>query len=484
MDFLDPKKQKAHHIRLSIGYALLGIALLLGTVVLLYQAYGYSIDRNGRVIQNGFVFMSSLPGGADIYVNGVRKDVTNTRLQLPAGGYAIELRQDGYRTWKRAITVDGGVVERFDYPFLFPTKLVTTTAKQYAAAPTLVTQSPDRRWLLVQSTPQDQFDLYDLNAVKPVPKPLVLPADALTTGTTTDWKAVEWAADNRHLVLRRAYQKDGQPAQQYVLMDRQDPTLSQNLSVTFGFTPATVSLREQKYDQYYLYDQPAGQLLTATLKKPTPQPYLSHVLAFATSQDRLLYVTSQDAANGVVNVRLRIGDRTFTLRQLPAQSAYLLKVAAYNGDWLVAAGAQTEGKIYIYQNPDTALSDNPQAVLVPLHILKTALPTDLSVSLNNRFLVSENADRFAVYDAETNKGYAYQVSTPLAAPQTHAAWMDGYHLDMVSGGKLTVFDFDGANLQTLVAADPAYPMLFSRDYQTLYAFNSQHALTATSLLVK
>ena len=485
MDFLDPKKQKAHRVRLTIGYALLGVALLLGTVILLFQAYGFGVDRNGQVIQNGLVFFSSQPNNASIYVNGVTKDTTNTRLQLPAGTYNIELRESGYRTWKRAIGVDGGKVERFDYPFLFPSKLTTTTVKQYTTAPLLETQSPDHRWLMVQSLSPDQFDLYDLSASKPSSKPLVVPTDALVSAsTTTGWAVEQWGGDNRHVLLRRTYQKAGQPGVQYVLFDHQDPTTSQNMTQLFGFTPTSIALQDGHYDEYYLYDQGSSQLFTATLKKPTPEPFISNVLAYTVSQDRILYVNSQDASKDKVLVKLRSGDKTYTVRQLPAQTNYVLAVGSYSGDWLVAAGAASDNKVYVYLNPDTALSDNPGVSPVPVQLLKINAPTFLDLSPNSRFVMAESADQFAIYDAETTKSYRYAAPKTLDAPQAHVTWMDGYHMQLVSGGKFTVFDFDGANMQSLSAAAPAYLPVFNGNYQLLYALTAQNALTSTSLVVK
>jgi hypothetical protein len=82
MDFFDPKKQKMHAIRLGVGYALIGLALVLATTILLYQAYGFGIDRRGNVIQNGLVFLSSQPKGAAIYVNN--KPAASTRCALSA----------------------------------------------------------------------------------------------------------------------------------------------------------------------------------------------------------------------------------------------------------------------------------------------------------------------------------------------------------------------------------------------------------------
>lgn len=486
MDFLDPKKQKAHSIRLAIGYAFIGFAVILATTILLYEAYGFGLDRNGRVIQNGLVFVSSQPSGANVYLNGKQyKDKTNTRITTPAGQYTMELWRDGYRTWKRAIAVEGGSVERFDYAFLFPNTLTTAVTKQYPAAPLLASQSADQRWLLVDAaaTP-NSFELYDLNASKPEPKTLAVPDDILAASTTTTgWQTVQWANDNRHVVLRRLYQKGTDSGSEYILFDRQTPEDSQNLSVLLGFTPTTIQLRGHNYDQYFAFDQNSGELFTATLKKPTPQAYLDKVLNFETDGNTVVYATAQDAPAGKVLLRIRQSDDTsHTLRQAPAGTTYLLDLASYKGKPYVAAGAQSEDKVYVYQDPIAALKNAANGPLVPVQILKTLSPTSVSFSPNARFVMAENADHFAVYDAETDKSYAFQAKTALDAPQTAALWMDGYHLDYVSGGKLVAFDFDGANFQTLASASPLFAAAFTANYHAYFALTAQNALSSTQLL--
>jgi hypothetical protein len=124
MDYLDPKKEARHRVLLFVGYILIGVAILIGTLVLLYQAYGFGIGKNGTVIQNGLVFVSSQPNPANIYLNNkLNKSQTNTRLTLPSGIYQVRLARDGYRDWQRTIEVEGGDVQHFDYPFLIPSKL-------------------------------------------------------------------------------------------------------------------------------------------------------------------------------------------------------------------------------------------------------------------------------------------------------------------------------------------------------------------------
>jgi len=485
MDFFDPEKQKQHTIRLAIGYAAMGIALVLATIVALYWARGFTLDKNGHVIQNGLVFVSSLPEEVDVYTNGNKyKDHTNTRLNLPSGQYILELKRDGYNSWKRALTVEGESLQRFDYPMLFPKSLVTTPVKQYTVAPTFTTESSDHKWLVVATPDQNVFDVFDLTAEKLVPTTLTVPADILAAGsTTTSWETVSWAKDNRHVVLKRSYDKLGQRNVEYILLDREAPAASQNLSVLLGFSPTSIMLRDQAYDQYYLFDQAAGQVFTADLKRPTPQPYISNVLAFSAEGDTVVYATGKDAPADKVFIRaLQKGEQPVTIRTVAAGTSYLVALAVYDSRLYVAAGAAGENRVFLYEEPIAALKAKPNEVVVPVQILKVANPNYLAFSTNKRFVIIENADHFAVYDNETERGYVYQAKLPLDALQQHATWMDGYRLSYVSGGKQIVFDFDGINLQTLAAASPAYGPLFDRDYRYSYTIDpATGALVRTAL---
>lgn len=484
MDFLDPQKQKAHRIRLALGYTLIGLTLVMATIILLYRAYGFGLDSHGRVIQSGLIFISSQPSGADIYTNGRLQDSqTDSRLVVPAGQYTFELKRSGYHSWKRAITSEGGSVQRFDYPFLFPVNLKTTPVKSYTAQPSLVSQSPNGRWMLVEPAGSQDLDLFDLRGDTPKVTPLAVPPEVLSAGSvTTTWQEVEWSKDNRHVLLRRIYQKDGQPGSEYIMVDRQNPLQSVNLSITLGFTPANLVLRDGVYDSYYAYDQNNQALFTATLERPTPQLLQADVLAFkASGEDMVVYVTAKDAPAGKVLVRVRDGDRTYTLRQLMSGSSYLLEAARYADAWYVAAGAALENKVYVYKEPVARLQKDPKQVQVPVHILKVVNPTFISFSPANRLLMIENSDSFAVYDALTAKGYAYQLKLPLDAGVAHATWMDGYHLSVFSGSQVVIFDFDGANRQTLITTNPMAGPFFKDDYTAMYTLSIPQANGAVSL---
>lgn len=495
MDFLDPKKQRAHEIRLLLGYVLIGLAIVIGTVILLYQAYGFGIDKDGEVVQNGVVFVASQPDGAEIRINNKpHSDTTNSRLRLAEGTYDIAVRRQGYRQWQRTVEVAGGSVSRYDYTLLIPDRLTPAAIKNYAAAPAFATQSPDRQWLLLQQPGSllgfDMYNISDPDEVAARVVPVSLPPAIMTAPETGDhsYKLVEWSTNNRHVLLEHAYTG----GMEYILLDREEPARSLNLTDTLGLAAGQVlTLRDKKFDKYYVFDPAARTVGSGSIQDATViTPVLTGVLAFKSySADILLYATEAGAPGGKVLTMLRDGDVTYKIRELTAGPPYLLDLARYDDKWYIAVGASSENRVYVFRNPQAVRKNSNVKNLVPAHILRVTAPNYLAFSSNTRFIMVENATSFAVYDAEMDDGYVYATSQPLDPGVTHANWMDGHRITYVSGGKVVMFDYDNINHQTLSAANPAYLPFFDRDYRNLYsiapgAAAGQAALTGTSLLTE
>ena len=466
MDYLDSKKLFREHVVLIIGYILVALAITIATLVLVYQAYGFGLNKNGTLIQSGLVFFSSQPNPANIYINGtLNSNTTDTRLELPSGVYNVKLTRTGYRDWQRTITFDAGAVEHVDYPFLFPTTLTTKKIQTYASAPGLVTQSPDRRWLLVEQPGSiANFDLYDLKTpAHPVVTTLTLPATLLSKATKGEgWQLDSWADDNQHVLLTHVY--DGKT--EYILVDRANPSLSVNLNTTLGVNPTLLTLVNKKYDKYYVYNTASDDSVeTATLETGTLlTPYIQDVQAYQSyGNNVMLYVTSDGAPSGKVLLKLLSGNQTITIRSLPVSPTYLVNLTQYSGVLYVAAGATSDGQVYIYEDPIGQFTKQ-QGTIVPSQVLTVPQPNYLSFSDSAQFIVDENATNFGVYDIQNQKAYSYTAPLPLDAPQLHASWMDGDRLVYSSDGKLIVFDYDGTNQQTLINANATY----LPDFSTIY----------------
>lgn len=467
---------------LITGYMLIAIALITGTYVLLKQADGFGLGKDGEVVQSGLVFAASNPGGAQIRIDGVlNKAQTNARLKLVSGMYHISFSRTGYRQWQQNFTTLGGDVVRMDYAFLFPSKLATKPVKAYDGSVAVATQSPDRRWLLIQHPENEAvFDVYDRKNPKQQPTQLTVPSTVYTSGSSSSWAATEWSNDNQHVLLQHTH--DGKI--EFIMVDRTDASKSINLNTTLGVSPSMINLADKRYDHYFVFDATAQTLKTADLGAPTPAAYLSNVLSYKSyGSNMMLYASSKTATDGKVGIVLRDGDKSYFLREVSGGTTYVLNLAKYSNDFYVAIGASSESKVYVYKNPEAQLNSS-LGLLVPIDVLKTANPNQLSFSANTQFIMSENGSHFAVYDIENDKTYSFDTHLPLDAPQPYANWMDSDRLTYVSGGKLVVFDFNNTNTQKLMAASPSYLSFFSQDYKfvdTLGASTSGVTLTTTPL---
>lgn len=467
MDFLDPKKRRAHNIRLMLGYCLVGLALLLASTLLLFTAFGYGINRStGEVIQNGLLFVDAHPEQARITLNGQDKGDTDGRFVLEAGSYTLELRRDGYRDWKRQFTLEGGNIVRLVYPFLFPEKLTSKDIVAYNAAPDMVSSSPDRRWI-VSHVPDALTTLQITDTGnKQLPTTSISLAPTLFgthTGTQT-LEAVEWSTDNKHLLVK--FNFDG--GYDYLILDREKPEESLSVSQTFGKAFTKVTLRDKASDQLYLYDGNGGVLISGRTGDKTTAPVVSGVTNFwPYKNNTILYATNTDAPAEKSIIKLKEGASTYTIREVMRADKVLLNMAEFDGDTYVVTGSVADGKVYVYKNPVATLKDNSKKVLLHTLLMKLDNPEFLTFSANTRFIAIQSAAKFDVYDLETKNQYKYDTALKLA-PAQKASWMDGHRLMLVSEGKMNVFDYDGTNKQTLVNASAAFIPAFDRDYNQLF----------------
>lgn len=485
MDFLDPLYARRHAIRLYTGYGLVAIAIFLAVTMLLLIAYGFQISKDGQVIQNGLLFASSKPTGATLYIDGVAVDKqTNTRLNIPEGSYQLELKRDGYREWQHRIEIVGGRVFRYDYPLLIPETLNTTAVQKLGAtAPGIVTQTPDHRRLLLQQQPQTpSFLVFDLKNPKVAPLPLTLPADKYTKGGAQSWHVVEWSRDNVHLMLKHGY---GAKQTEYILLDRETPADSLNVSALFK-TQATPAMIESKFDQYYLYSTSDRILRRASLSEPTPTVVLQNVLEYEPFKaTTVLYVTpdTEDATQSVVH--LKVAERDYVLRRVAKAARYHVAINNYSGDDYIAIADSTREVVYIYRNPLVHLTAGLKAPATVA--LKITDPSFLRFSAGGRFILAERGTSFVAYDAEYKQTARYTLTQPIDKGQAHAVWLDGAHLQYVSNQQLYLFDYDGTNTQLLVPATSGSQVFYNSDYSVMYAVapptatDGTYTLTGTAL---
>jgi hypothetical protein len=469
MDYLDHKKQSRQRILLFTGYLLIAFAIIIAAIILLYQSYGFGVNRKGVVTQNGLVFFSSHPAPADIFINGKLKNVkTNTRLSLAAGVYNVKLSRAGYFDWTRAIEINGGDVQHYDYPFLFPKTIIPKKLPALPVSPNLLTQSPDNRWVLIQaSTNQKEFLLYDIKNPDKAATTISIPANIISKATSGEsWQFDEWAVDNVHVVLQHNF--DGKS--EFIMINREAPDQTINLNTTLSINPSKLSLNDRKYDQYYIYDSSTLNLQKVSLKNPSPVTAQTHVLNYKTySDDTILYVTDQSNIKNKVAVKLLVGNDSYNIRNLTAGTTYVTDLTKYDGVMYVVVGSAADNRAYIYRDPVGQHSAQPNLNPSTTQVLRVDGVNFVSFSPTAQYIMAENGSNFGVYDIFNKVGYRYSAKLPIDPPQIHSVWMDGNRLTYVSNGKLTVFDFDNTNLQQLMPASSNFLPAFSPDYKFVYS---------------
>jgi hypothetical protein len=490
MDFLDPNKKRSHRLKLYIGYGLMAVLIGVAATVILFAASGYGIDKSGNVIQNGLVFFNSRPGNATVNVEGTfnkfkQSGQTDTRMVLREGQYTATITKDGYRSWQRQFNVEGGAVERLVYPFLFPQKLETTVRKTYGSQTGVVTQSPSRQWIMVQRSDNFfTFDVFDANNNERQPVSVTIPDSIFSKASASrELKIVEWSTDNDHILVKHTY--DGQ--EEFIVINRDRPAESFNVNTVTAQKPFAVTLKDKKVDRLYLHMSPDGLLQEFDVRSRALTPLVGHALAFKPhGDDMLVYIAPIKESPDKVSVRIVTKEKDYELRQLPAGTSYVVDVARFDNSWYIAAGAAADNKVYVYKDPlEVLASENPKLSFFA-RTLRIENPQKVSFSANARMIGVQSGQKFAVYDAETDRQYRYELTEPIDTNRP-AEWMDGHRFVTSSNKTVIVFDFDGINIQKLMSINPQTDVMFDRDYEQAYSLTTNNAtkeLTRTNLLVE
>ena len=119
--------------------SLVGILVIAFLVIKLAQGYRPDISRR-TLRPTGLLVATSIPDGAQLWLDGKLTSATNTTLNLSPDEYQVEIKKDGFSSWKKKLKIEKELVTKTD-AYLFSTfpdfKALTFTG---AANPSL---SPD-----------------------------------------------------------------------------------------------------------------------------------------------------------------------------------------------------------------------------------------------------------------------------------------------------------------------------------------------------
>lgn len=84
---------------------------VLVLIAVIAYARGYRFNfREGTISSTGIISVNSSPRPAKVYINGVLQGATDTNLTLPYGKYTVEVKKEGYSSWKKEVSLKGELV--------------------------------------------------------------------------------------------------------------------------------------------------------------------------------------------------------------------------------------------------------------------------------------------------------------------------------------------------------------------------------------
>lgn len=481
MDFLDPRYRKTYQLRLMIGYFLISIAIILTTVALVEWASGFRYNtETGSISENGLLFVDSQPSGANIYLNEQKqktKTSGSSRFDLAAGDYNLSIQKDGYLDWTRKVSIAGNDVDRIDYPFLFPASITTQSLNNFSAVPELVSQTPDQRWLLIEtgadSNGSVNFLEYDTQKPKQAPVSLSLPSTTMTNPTTkSKLTGIEWSANSAQLLLKREYSQQTE----FIIFDRTDNLSSYNVSKVFNFSGSRAGLVGQKSDNIYLLDVDKNLYQGDVSKKQTKLISKNVVDFKALPSSQVAYFAQDVADTSKYLTSIYDGGKNYSLNSFSTKYTPVLNFSVYDSHLFLAVTSDSEARINVYEDPLSALKNSSPKVSPIISLVNSGNQT-LTVSENGRFFASQADKNFTVFDIE--KSSRVRFSLDFSPPESFS-WMDGYRLIGKHDNKLFVTDFDGINHHDLtpLAGSSAY---FDKNYYYLFNFSQNDSAVSFSV---
>ncbi|MCA9369723.1 MAG: PEGA domain-containing protein [Pseudomonadales bacterium] len=97
-----------------------GLIIFLGTLIAIQYAQGKFRSFDENITQgSALLAANSFPTGAEVYVDGTLTTATDDTLYLTPGTYNVEIKKEGYNTWKKQLLLESELVTQTNAT-LFP----------------------------------------------------------------------------------------------------------------------------------------------------------------------------------------------------------------------------------------------------------------------------------------------------------------------------------------------------------------------------
>lgn len=473
-------KKRALRIKLSLVYTVMVLSVLALVTVLYMVVQGYRYNRyQGQLEQGGLVQFNSLPGGADVLLDGQKlASRTQSRLTISAGGHRVAMQKTGYLPWEKQVTVRPGQVLWLSYPRLVPQTIRTDTVLNFAGTVAGSVSREYKRMALIEDATKPVITVVTMDTDSPKKTAVTLPETAYTAAAEHTFTLVGWAYDEKYVLVKHTYPTGSE----WISVDTASASVAKNITTTLGVSAADVQYTKDDANTLYVLTT-AGEVRKAAIDQKTLSgPLLQHVSNFSLYGNVVAYATTQDAATGKRSLGYltpgAAAPRTVASFTEAAGAQLRLVINKYYGATYLVAVRDATATIYA---GDLAGSDstNPAAFSVYAVLNLAGSPAQYSgfSPEDHRFVYLQNSAGMAVYDLDQKLSSTFSFAMPVQQP---AQWVDQFHLAAATASGFTMYDYDGTNSHVLLPGLAHNEAALTPNGKYLYAL--QHINGATALV--
>ena len=259
--------------------------VVVGTVGYLGSLFarGYRFDGKGlKMSPNGLLVANSDPDGASVLVNGELKTATDATLSLSPGTYDVEIKKEGFMSWKKRLTIEKEIVTEANVSLFRSVPSLTPVTFSGSANPVASSDFTKIAYAVYPENGDDptKVGLWVMETLN-LPFGFGKEPRRITDGdlTKASWT---WSPDSREILLTNR--------QGVFLMD------------TGSFTPQTqrVNVASKLKETQALWDKEKRTKLEARLRNLPPEhaevfTRKVQYLAFSPDETKILYTASGSA---------------------------------------------------------------------------------------------------------------------------------------------------------------------------------------------
>lgn len=292
------------------------VFLLVLTVFIAY-ARGYRLDlEKNSFTPTGIISVNSYPKAAKIYLNGELKGVTDQNLSLPPGKYEVEIKKDGFTSWKKTFILKGELVESAN-ALLFPINPSLSPLTNLGIIKIFPMDQSGKFLLFSENDLPEKDGIYVFDIGKSfsflAPLKLIALKSSLPTQLDFSKTNADFSPDQKQAII--TFETENNPLSYLLSLEEENKQL---FEVTLSKKALLTAWQEEK-------NQEIAKLLEGFPKdfqKVASDSF--KIISFSPDKEKVLYQTKTDLELPIIiKPRLIATNQTLESRNLKTESLYI-----------------------------------------------------------------------------------------------------------------------------------------------------------------